>query len=214
MIQPIMETRTLTKNNIEECVARAAAVLRSGGVILYPTDTLYGLGADAFSDEAVAKVYSIKGRDERKPMHAVFTDLEMVEIYAELNDVARKLAPRFLPGALTLIVKKRGAIAGISKGIETIGVRIPDDEFCLELARVFGKPYTATSANSAGLPTQHSVEKILEQLGPKADGVDLVIDGGELSARQPTTVVDVRGDEIVVLREGAISKEEILCIPE
>lgn len=199
------------KKGLGQCVLKASGILRSGGVILYPTDTLYGLGADALSDEAVAKIYAIKGRDGGKPMHAVFADLRMVEEYAEVNDVARKLAEKFFPGALTLILKKRkGVDSGITRGIDTIGVRIPDNTFCLNLARTFGKPFTATSANSAGQPPQLSIEKILEQIGSNARYVDLVIDDGLLPMRQPTTVVNVVSGSPVILREGAIPSAEIL----
>lgn len=206
-----MERITLTGENISECAGLAAEVLRAGGVALYPTDTLYGLGADALSDEAVAKVYAVKGRDEGKPMHAVFANMTMVREYAEVNDIAEKLAERFLPGALTLILKKKPQFnTGFVRGINTIGIRIPDNEFCLELARTFGKPYTATSANIAGQIPQLSVEKVLEQLGPNARGVDLAIDDGVLPMRQPTTVARVANGEVFILREGAIPKEEIL----
>ena len=206
-----MEVLALSKTNVRACAARAAEVLRAGGVIVYPTDTLYGLGADALSDAAVAKVYAIKGRDEGKPMHAIFANMVMVEEYAEVNDAALKLAAKFLPGALTLILgKKREVDSGIARGMDTIGVRIPHNEFCVELAKIFGKPYTATSANIAGEPPQRSVEKILEQLGPGAKGVALIVDNGAMLQRQPTTVVDVTSGAPVILREGAIAKEEIL----
>lgn len=204
-----MQTITLTKTNIHEAVARAADVLRSGGVILYPTDTLYGLGADAFSDEAVAKVYAIKGRDEKKPIHCVVADLAMAENVAYVNEPARSLAARFLPGALTLVLKKKPTDAGIAKGMSTIGIRIPDNEFCLELARVFG-PFTTTSANIAGAEDQRSAESILQQLGERASGIELVIDADELPERKPSTVVDVSSGSAGVLREGAIPAADIL----
>jgi len=124
-----------------------AHVIAAGGVVLYPTDTLYGLGADALSNEAVAKVYDLKGRDERKPIHAIVADEEMMEAYAELGGSAKALASQFLPGALTLVLrKKEGVEGGIAKGRTTIGLRIPNDEFCLALARILGRPYTTTSA--------------------------------------------------------------------
>ena len=205
-----METFQLEKN-FGQCVLRASGALRSRGVIIYPTDTLYGLGADALSDEAVAKIYTIKGRNEGKPMHAVFADLEMVAEYAEVNDVAKRLAEEFLPGALTLILKKKPSVqSGIAKGIDTIGIRIPDNDFCLELARTFGKPYTATSANKAGNPPQLSTEKVLEQLGESAEKVTLVIDAGLLPMSLPTTVLNVVSGAPSILREGAISAAEIL----
>lgn len=201
------------KEGLSGCVLKASGVLRSGGVIIYPTDTLYGLGADALSDEAVAKIYAIKGRNEGKPMHAVFADLAMVEEYAELNDVARKLAGKFWPGTLTLVLKKKpGVDSGIARGLETIGIRIPDNDFCLELARAFGKPYTATSANKAGSPPHRSIDKVLEQLQSTTNDVDLVIDDGQLPMRLPTTVVNLVSGVPVILREGVIPSSEILEI--
>lgn len=195
------------------CVLKASGVLRKKGVIVFPTDTLYGLGADAFSDEAVAKVYAIKGRDEGKPMHAVFADLKMAEEYAEINDAAKKLAEKFLPGALTLVIKKKtGLNAGIVKGIEGVGIRIPDNEFCLELAKAFGKPYTATSANKSGQVPEVSVDKIKTQLGEAEKLVDLAIEAQVFPMRPPTTVVNVMTGAPVILREGAISSEEILAL--
>lgn len=205
-----MEIAHLDKG-LGECVLKASGVLRRGGVIVYPTDTLYGLGADAFSDEAVAKVYAIKGRDEGKPMHAVFSDMKMAEEYAEINDAAKKLAEKFLPGVLTLVLKKKAELnTGIVKGIETVGVRIPDNEFCLELARTYGKPYTATSANIAGLTPEVSVAKIQVQLGESGKLVDLAIEAPAFPMRPPTTVVNVMTGVPVILREGAISSQEIL----
>ena len=194
-----------------EAILRASAVLRRGGVIIYPTDTLYGLGADALSNEAVDKVYDIKGRDERKPIHAVFADLEMVEEYAELNDAARKLAEKFFPGPLTMVLKKKaGVTTGIGRGMETIGVRIPDNEFCIELAKALGKPYTTTSANAGGEQPELTIEKITRQLGEGTRLVDLAIDGGMLPLSAPSTVVTVATGVPAVLREGAISQGDIM----
>lgn len=194
---------------MEELVAKAAQVLRAGGVILYPTDTLYGLGADAFSDHAVEKIYAIKGRDEKKPIHCVVADMAMAERYVKLNDIARRLAEKFLPGPLTLVVEKRKSVdGGIAKHIETVGIRIPDNAFCIELAKKFG-PYTTTSANLSGLENQSSVSRILQQLGERASMIDLVIDAGELPKRDPSSVVYVSMGEAIVLREGAISAAEL-----
>jgi L-threonylcarbamoyladenylate synthase len=204
-----METIHLSDNEGIASI-KSSGVLRSGGVILYPTDTLYGLGADAFSDTAVDKIYAIKGRDPRKPIHAIFSDMKMVEEYAEVSDLARKLAEKFLPGALTLVLKKKSGVeTGIARNIETIGVRIPDNSFCIETARSFDKPFTATSANLANEPTQLSVEKVIAQLGDTKNKIDLIIDAGILPMRQPSTVVSLLHSTPVILREGAISKEEI-----
>ena len=205
-----MERIILTNLNVQEAVARAAAVLRGGGVILYPTDTLYGLGADAFSDAAVAKIYDIKKRDEKKPIHCIVADMAMAEQFGELDERARTLADTFLPGPLTIVVRKKTDVTtGIGAGITTLGIRIPENDFCLALARRFGKPYTTTSANVSSAPQQRRLEEILAQLGENARLIDLVIDAGELPVRLPSTIVDVSSQKIEILREGMISTSRI-----
>ena len=208
-----METLKLSEGNLEECAARAADVLRAGGVVLYPTDTLYGLGADALSDEAVEKVRQIKGREGGKPIHCIVADTEMAGEYGEFNGMAHRLAKEFLPGSLTIVVeKKAGVDSGIARGIGTIGIRIPKNEFCLALARAFGKPYTTTSANASGRKTPTTVVGVLKQLGESAENISLVIDAGELPDSQPSTVVGVSGSDVVVLREGAIPAADIWTV--
>jgi L-threonylcarbamoyladenylate synthase len=199
-----MQTVALSAG-LGEAVLRASSALRRGGVIIYPTDTLYGLGADALSDEAVDRIHAIKGREEGKPIHAVFADMTMIEEYAEMNDCARRLAERFLPGALTLVLKKKPqATGGIARGMETIGIRIPDNAFCIELARTFGRPYTATSANKSGEPPQGSIAAIEAQLSERAALIDLAVDGETFPMRLPSTVVNVVSGTPVILREGDI----------
>lgn len=200
----------LSVNN-PDAVAKAAAVLRAGGVILYPTDTLYGLGADALSDEAVAKIYAIKGRDEKKPIHAIVSDLEMANRYGDVNEMALALASAYMPGPLTLVLRKRSGVdIAMCKGRDEFAFRMPAHRFCIDLARDFGKPYTTTSANIAGAAAGRSVQEILTQLGERASVIDLVIDAGELPEREPSTIVDVSGGDIQILREGAIPAREIL----
>ena len=206
-----MQIVQLRPENVGECSTRAAGILRSGGVVLYPTDTLYGLGADAFSDKAVSKVYAIKGRGGSKPIHCIVSDLAMASEYAEVNDAARILEKEFLPGPLTVILKKRSGLnAGIARGIDTVGIRIPDYEFCIELAKAFGQPYTATSANKAGEANLLSIAEITSQLGKAMDSIDLVVDGGTLPMSLPSTVVNLVSNSPVILREGAILSSEIL----
>jgi L-threonylcarbamoyladenylate synthase len=198
------------ENNVSEVAEYAAEALHAGGVILYPTDTLYGLGADAFSDAAVDKVYAIKGRDPHKPIHAVFANTDMIEDYAEVNDIGRALMDAFLPGPLTIVFRKRSGIeTGIARGIETVGVRIPDNIFCVSTANAFGRPFTTTSANLAGNVTGRTIPEILAQLGTSQNYIDVTIDAGELPKREPSTVVDVSSGAPVILREGAILASEI-----
>ncbi|KKW30091.1 MAG: hypothetical protein UY74_C0052G0003 [Candidatus Kaiserbacteria bacterium GW2011_GWC2_52_8b] len=205
-----MEIVRLADVGVKAAALRAAATLRAGGVILYPTDTLYGLGADALSDEAVAKVKRIKGRDEGKPIHAILADIETAENYVVMNDEARMLARVFWPGSLTLIFeKKEGIDTGIGSAIDTFGARVSDNPFALELAHTFGKPYTGTSANRSGEKSERSVGGILTQLEDAASGIDLVIDAGELLDILPSSVVDVHSAGPVILREGAVSIAEV-----
>lgn len=206
-----METIKLEAGDNKQYAIRAAEVLRAGGVVLYPTDTLYGLGADALLDEAVAKIYAIKGRDEGKPIHAIVSDLAMVERYAEITDDARRLAAKLPQGQVTFILKKKaGMDSGIMKDIATFGFRIPDNEFCIEMIRAFGKPITATSANKSGEKPERSVDKILAQLGAAAEGIELVIDAGELPERAASTVVDLSGAHPLIVREGSIPAHRIV----
>ncbi|MFA7310157.1 MAG: L-threonylcarbamoyladenylate synthase [Candidatus Paceibacterota bacterium] len=209
----------LDGTNLIDAASEAAAVVRKGGVVLYPTDTLYGLGADAFSDDAVAKVFRIKGRNEGKPMHAIVDGLGMAERYGDISEDTKKLAAAVPRGQLTFIVRKRADVVnGISKDISTFGFRIPDNDFCIQMLRAFGKPITATSANRAGETPLRSVDAILEQLGlpaqvgDAANGIDLIIDAGELPVRKASSVVDLSGPEPKMLREGAVLASQVMEI--
>ncbi|MBI4088385.1 threonylcarbamoyl-AMP synthase [Candidatus Kaiserbacteria bacterium] len=205
-----MERVRLTSTNIEGVADRAADALRSGGVVLYPTDTLYGLGADAFSDEAVGKIYDIKGREEGKLIHAIVANVEMAGRYGEVNDLGRALVRELPPGKVTLIVcKKQDIDSGICRAVSTFGFRIPDNEFCLKLLRSFGGPITATSANKSGETPPRDIKTILAQFGEGAKNIDLAVDAGRLPAGKPSTVVDLTSPEPVILREGAVSAADV-----
>jgi L-threonylcarbamoyladenylate synthase len=191
--------------NDSTAASKAAQILHLGGVVLYPTDTLYGLGTDALSNEAVAKIYMIKGRDEGKPIHAIVSDLAMAERYGEINDTVRTLVGVLPKGRVTFIVKKKSQInTGIAKDITTFGFRIPDNDFCIEMIRAFAAPITATSANKAGEIPQRSLGKILSQLGSSIGGIDCAFDGGELTESKPSTVVDCTNAKPTILREGVV----------
>jgi L-threonylcarbamoyladenylate synthase len=182
---------------------------------LFPTDTLYGLGADAMSNDAVDKIYAIKGRDEGKPIHALVRDIEMAERYAEITSLVREVMELLPTGKVTFICKKKAGLeTGIARGIDTFGFRIPESEFCLAMIEQFGGPVTATSANVAGQTPQRSVDAILEQFQysniPQNIGViDLVVDGGELPPSQPSTVISFAGAYPEILREGAVSAADV-----
>ncbi len=202
--------RITTQTDTEAIALKAADILKKGGVILYPTDTVYGLGGDATLDAVVEKIYMIKGRDRGYSFLSLVADIETAKSYVEMGGPAVTLAEKFLPGPLALILKKKeGFDTGVALGINTIGIRIPNNEFCQQLASVFGKPIVTTSANKNGMPPESTVEKILEQLGEKAAHIDLVIDAGEATSALPSTIVDVSSGTAVILREGAVPAIEI-----
>ncbi|MDZ4227448.1 MAG: L-threonylcarbamoyladenylate synthase [Patescibacteria group bacterium] len=222
-----METiRISAPDGVSGAAKKAADVIRAGGVVLYPTDTLYGLGADAFSDDAVGKVYAIKGREESKPIHAIVADMAMAEEYGDISHITRQLASRLPRGKLTFIVnKKEGLDAGICRGIPTFGFRIPDNAFCAALLEALGTPVTATSANKSVEAPERTVAAILKQLSgdqPEPDSyasvlqntsiakIDLAIDAGELPESQSSTVVDLSSPKNpVILREGAVEAASV-----
>jgi L-threonylcarbamoyladenylate synthase len=210
-----MERIRLRSDNLQQTAQKAADVLRTGGVVLYPTDTLYGLGADASSNEAVERIYALKGRDTGKPMHAIVADMNMAAKYADISGMARILESRLPKGKVTFIAnKKDGLQSGIARDISTFGFRIPDNEFCIAMSRTFGGPITATSANIAGEESRRAVDEILNQLEhtniPKyVSMIDLVVDGGELPAREPSTVIDLTHDHPLIVREGAVPAADV-----
>lgn len=183
-------------------------VLLTGGIIVYPTDTAYGIGVDAFNTQAIKKLYELKGRDLAKPTHVVVRDWNMIEELAYTNDFAKKLYDKFLPGPLTMVLKKKDSVPNIlvANG-KTVGVRIPKCKFTLSLSQVFPNPYTTPSANRSGEKTPYDIEEVSKVLD--LSKVDLVIDGGKLPKVIPSTVVDMTNEEIKILREGPISNVEI-----
>lgn len=188
---------------------RAAEVLAQGGIVLYPTDTLYGLAVDALNKKAVANLRALKGRERRKPVSIVVRDHKSIDDHAVLHEQGRGMAERHLPGALTLVLPARPHLADDLTLNGTIGVRIPRDPFVEALAYRYQNPFTATSANRSGLPTPSRIEDILRQFGIDIMHIDLVIDDGERAGGTPSTVVTFIDGVPHVLRDGAISREEL-----
>lgn len=179
-------------------------------IVLYPTDTLYGLGVDATNEEAIQSLFLLKGRDEKKPLSIMVSDSDMIERYAEVTPLARTLIETFLPGKLTIVLDTKDLPITLTAGTGTVGVRIPDHKKALALVCERSVPITATSANVSGMETKHSVPEILAQFGEKANMITRIIDDGILPPSAPSTVVDARGDTPIILREGAITGEDIL----
>ncbi len=184
-------------------LARVAAVLRAGGLVAFPTETFYGLGAAADDPAAVRRVFTVKGRDEGKPLLVLVDSIAMAERVAEVTARGRELMARHWPGALTLVLRARpGLPAEVTAGTGTIGVRLSPHPVARGLVSALGSPLTAPSANLADGPppvTAAAVRAVFE------GAVDLVLDGGPTAGGPPSTVVDVTSGAPRVLRQGAVT---------
>ncbi len=178
----------------------AVEVLAAGGVVAFPTETSYGLAADATNPRAVARVYRIKKRSGEKSLPVIVADLKMVEKYALLTSLAKQLARKFFPAPLTLVVKLRRN-SGLAKNISSngkIAFRVSSNKFAAALSKKLGKPITSTSANLSGKNSLFSVR------GLQLHGVNLIIDAGKLPRKKPSTIVDCTEKQPAVLRQGRI----------
>ena len=187
----------------------AVRSLNSGGVVVFPTDTLYGLGADVFSLAALQRIFSIKGRRADLALPVLVAGLDQVEAVAQpMSAQAQRLAERFWPGPLTLVMRRSSDLPGlVTGGADTVAVRMPGHPVPLELARRLGRPITGTSANRSGQPDLLDLSALENQLG---NLVDHIIQTGPVPAGTASTIVNVTGDTPQLLRGGAISLEEIL----
>jgi len=188
-----------------EIIRKAAEVLKIGGVVVYPTETLYGLGANVFDVNAVQRVFEIKGRDLKKPSSVAFRNLEQAKKFLEFTPAAENLARKFLPGPLTIILNSKIEFDTFLGG-NKVSVRIPDNQVAQAVLDEIKFPITATSANLSGGKDPIEVKDILEHIGDK---VDLILDAGKCKYGKPSTVIDATTDEVTIVREGIISKEKL-----
>ncbi len=192
----------------QQQVERGISILRVGGIVAFPTDTVYGLGACISNRQAVERVYQVKQRPPEMALPLLLADASQIAALAEpVPPVAWQLIRSFLPGALTLVLHRSESAPDIvTAGGSTVAVRIPDHPIPIALIRGLGTPVIGTSANLSGRPSPLTASEVRSQFGDK---IDLVIDGGRCSAGKESTVVDVTGEIPVVLREGVISGEEL-----
>jgi L-threonylcarbamoyladenylate synthase len=198
----------MIRSDSETTWGEAARVISTGGLIAFRTDTFYGLGANPLNREAVAKIRELKGRQDNKPILLLISDMDRLDRFVgEKSGIFGLLAVGHWPAPLTLIGPARPELPSeLTAGTNTIGVRLPNDEKVRALVRTCGGALTATSANVSGSPPARSAKEV-ENYFPT--GIDLIIDGGEVTATQPSTVVDVTGAEARLIREGAVSREEL-----
>jgi L-threonylcarbamoyladenylate synthase len=200
-------------------IGTAIQILKSGGLVIYPTETLYGIGADATNLKAIKKLTKYKNRPFGKPYSIAVTGLGMAEKYVKLNDTAKNLYKEFLPGPLTVISKGKHKVAeGVESEDGTLGIRIPDYKLVIDIVRKLGKPITATSANASYKKRPYKISDILDNISEKQRQlIDLIIDAGELPPNEPSTVIDTTLDDPVTLRQGEIKltdKNEVLSSSE
>lgn len=188
-----------------------AQVLREGGLVIMPTETIYGAMTDATNPAAVEKLTHFKNRPFGKPYSIAVTSLEMAKKYADVNPTAEKIYQKFLPGPVTVISKTQSTNSqarlapGVASEKNTVGIRIPDYKLVVDVANKLGRPITATSANASYKKRPYKIDDILENISSQQKKlIDLIIDAGELPHREPSTVIDTALDDIATLRQGEI----------
>jgi L-threonylcarbamoyladenylate synthase len=187
----------------EQAFARCREVISAGGVIIYPTDTFYGLGADPNNASAVKRIFEIKSRLTDQPILLLIKEAGQVRNWAaEVSPKAEELMRRYWPGPLTLVFRAKGRVlTGLTAGRGTIGLRVPGSAVTRQLLAFLGTALTGTSANTSGGSSPRTAEEAAEVVGSAAD---LIVDGGMTTGGKPSTVVDVSAGQVIVIREGAI----------
>ncbi len=202
LILPITDSNSL---------AHALDVLSGGGLVVFPTDTVYGLGAMAFDANAVSKIYMAKGRGQEKAIPILVSDVDQIHrVSSGVSDYAVKLGKKFWPGPLTIVVPRHPTIPDVVSPLKTVGVRIPNLNVARELLRLTG-PLAVTSANLSGQTSPSTAKGVFAQLTGR---IPLILDGGVTPGGIPSTVVDCTGEAPEILREGPISLEEMLAAIE
>lgn len=196
---------------MKDKIQQAAAFLRQGKLVAFPTETVYGLGGNALSDAAVAAIYAAKGRPQFNPLIVHVRSLEEAQVYGEFNDAALALARRFWPGPLTLVLPRKKDCALsllVSAGLDSVAIRVPAHTLAQELLHAAKLPIAAPSANRSGRISPTEAAHVREELGSR---VAMILDGGACAVGIESTVVDMTGDEPVILRPGAITESEVRC---
>lgn len=195
------------KENVKDGeLLEAAEILRAGGLVAFPTETVYGLGANALDEKAAKKIYAAKGRPSDNPLIAHISCIdELPALVREIPEAGRRLAEKYWPGPLTMIFPKKDVVpCGTTGGLDTVAVRMPSDPVANRLIRLAGIPVAAPSANTSGRPSPTRAEHVIEDMDGK---IEMILDGGEVGIGVESTIVDVSGAVPTLLRPGAITME-------
>ncbi|MCK4274707.1 MAG: threonylcarbamoyl-AMP synthase [Dehalococcoidales bacterium] len=197
-------------NPDKDILEQAGRLINKGEVVVCPTDTGYAFSANALDTRAIAKVFHLKGRSYSNPIHVAVSSIDEAGKYADIDATARFLAEHYLPGALTLVLPKKEAVPSmLVAGLDTIGIRIPNNPVILRLVEMTGHPLTTTSANVSGKPATYSVEEVEAQLGENIRDVALILDQGPLKVRELSTIVDLSVSPPQLIRQGRVSWLEV-----
>lgn len=204
-----MKTRIVSVAQGKKAVAAAASALSNGGIVAYPTETSYALGCDATNAAAVKKMYSLKGRRKNKALPVIVDSLKTIKKYAALggNENAALLCKKLMPGPLTLVVEMKKGSLPYNLSRDGIAFRISSHPFASALAGKLGKPIVSTSANRSGEPGIYSSMEIAEKYLGK---VELIVDAGELKPTRASSIVDLRGERPLLVRQGGVSFRAVL----
>lgn len=199
----------LDSKNEDKLLAKCESILRSGGIMISPTDTVYGILGDATNQGVIKKIFALKQRPQEKVFPIFVKDIATARKYAYISDAKAKFLDRVWPGAVTVIFQHKEKLPKVlTGGLSTIGVRIPDHEFLRKLLSRLEFPFAQTSANVSGFPPAKSMEEVKRYFGKSKIKPGLVIDGGEIQGEQ-STVIDFTGNEPIILRTGLISRKEL-----
>lgn len=194
-------------------IQKAVETILRGGVVVAPTDTVYGLIADATNEDAVSRVFRIKQRPETKPLPIIVRDAEMAAKLAYIDKRLERILGMIWPGAVTVVLQKKDALpALVTGGRNTIGLRYPDYKILHFMIQLVGKPLTATSANISGEEPSNKIEDVLGQFRKSLLRPDLVLDAGELKFSQPSTVLDLSGEKPKIIRIGPVNPKKLMEI--
>lgn len=199
---------TIVKPVTPESIAEAGAIIRAGGLVGMPTETVYGLGADALNEQAVLSIFAAKNRPADNPLIVHVASLEEITpLVREIPDAAKQLMEAFWPGPMTLILPKADCIpTAVSAGLDTVGIRMPDSEAARALIREAGTPIAAPSANRSGKPSPTTAQHVLEDMDGR---IPMILDGGACAVGVESSVIDVTGETPIILRPGGITPEMV-----
>ena len=204
-----MEYIDIREGYTKEVLSKVADIISLGGVVILPTDTVYGIAADVMNEDSIKRIYEIKNRESSNPMSILVSNLEMIKkVTKNLSNIEEKIVKEFFPGALTVVFEKNDKVSDIvTAGLNTVGIRMPNNQFLLELIELIGSPVVATSCNLSGKPSIVNCDIVTRKF---KDKVECIINGGASKIGVPSTVIKIDGNHVNILRDGPIKKQQLV----